>query len=177
MAETLLSFGVERLWNLLVRESERFQGFNEQLNVLKNDMKMLRCFLEDAYAKKHTSAMMENIIEDIKEIVLDAEDMVETFLLKEELKNTRGIKNSARKFSCSIFEHRGLAFSMEAISKRISKVIRDMMCHGVQQVNVANEGYYLLLVMKEWHYMQIDNALHSNQNAQLLKKVGIFFKG
>ncbi|KAF3565479.1 hypothetical protein DY000_02011081 [Brassica cretica] len=141
MAETLLSFGVERLWNLLVRESERFQGFNEQLNVLKNDMKMLRCFLEDAYAKKHTSAMMENIIKDIKEIVLDAEDMVETFLLKEELKNTRGIKNSARKFSCSIFEHRGLAFSMEAISKRISKVIRDMMCHGVQQVNIVNEGY------------------------------------
>ncbi|KAF2536891.1 hypothetical protein F2Q68_00018740 [Brassica cretica] len=141
MAETLLSFGVERLWNLLVRESERFQGFNEQLNVLKNDMKMLRCFLEDAYAKKHTSAMMENII---KEIVLDAEDMVETFLLKEELKNTRGIKNSARKFSCSIFEHRGLAFSMEAISKRISKVIRDMMCHGVQQKNVEILVGYLL---------------------------------
>ncbi|KAL0693670.1 hypothetical protein Bca4012_060850 [Brassica carinata] len=141
MAEALLSFGVERLWNLLVQESERLQGVDEQLNGLKSDVEMLRCFLEDAEAKKHTSAMMGNIIEDIKEIVFDTEDMVETFLLKEELGNTCGIKNSARKLSCGIFERRRLAFDMEAMSKRISKVIRNMKCHGVQQVTIVNEGY------------------------------------
>ncbi|CAA7047442.1 unnamed protein product [Microthlaspi erraticum] len=140
MAETILSFGLEKLWNLLVRESERFQGVEEQFNELKSDINMLRCFLEDASAKTHTSAMVRNTIKEIKEIVCDAEDIIETFLLKEGLGNTSDIRNSVRRFSCVILERKGLAFDMEALSNRISKVIRHMKILGVQQV-ITNEGY------------------------------------
>ena len=134
MAETLLSFGVERLWNLLVRESERSQGFDEQFKVLKRDVRKLRCFLEDADAKKHMNATVRNAIIEIKEIVFDAEDIIETFLLKEELGNTSGIRNAMRRFSCVSLERRGLALDIEALSKRISKEIHDMHSFGVQQV-------------------------------------------
>ncbi|KAH0909812.1 hypothetical protein HID58_033133 [Brassica napus] len=144
MAETLLWFGVEKLWDLIVRESDRFHGVKEQFDELKSDLNMLRCFLEDADAKKHASAMVRNTMKEIKEIVHDAEDIVETFLLEEELGNSCGIRNSARKFSCGVFERRGLAFSIEAISKRISKVIRDMQSLGVQQENVKNVVGYLM---------------------------------
>ncbi|KAL0793743.1 hypothetical protein Bca101_065120 [Brassica carinata] len=140
MAESLLSFGVERLWNLLVRESERFQGVEEQFNGLKSDLNMLRCFLEDADAKKHTSAMVRNTIKEVKEIILDTEDIVETFLLKKKLGNTSGIINNVRRLPRVISERRILAFDMKAISKRISKVIRDMQSLGVQQVT-ASDGY------------------------------------
>ncbi|CAN7004300.1 unnamed protein product [Brassica oleracea var. botrytis] len=85
MAEALLPFAVERLWNLLVRETKQFQGVEEQFEGLKNDVDTLRCFLKDAEAKKHSSEMVRKVIKDIKEIVLDAEDIVETFLLKKEL--------------------------------------------------------------------------------------------
>ncbi|CDY45150.1 BnaA09g14420D [Brassica napus] len=130
---TLLSFGVERLWKLLIRESEKFQGVEEQFNGFKRDVEMLRCFLEDAEAKKHTSAMVRNTIKEVKEIVLDAEDIVETFLLKEKLGNTSGIMKNVRRLPWVISERRELAFGIEAISKRISKVIRDMQSYGVQQ--------------------------------------------
>ncbi|CAL9238224.1 unnamed protein product [Arabidopsis halleri] len=135
MAETFLSFGVEKLWDLLVRESERFQGVKEQFNVLKSDLNMLRCFLKDADAKKHTSAMVRNTVKEIKEIVYDAEDIIETFLLKQELGKTSSIKKRIRQFA----DRRGLAFDMEALSKRIAKVIRDMQILGVQQV-IVNEN-------------------------------------
>lgn len=121
MAETLLSFGVEKLWNLLVRESERFQEVEEQFDGLKSDVEMLRCFLEDADAKKHTSAMVRNTIKEIKEIVLDAEDIVEGFLLKKELGNISVIRKNVRRYSCAILERRRLASDLEDISKRISK--------------------------------------------------------
>ncbi|EOA33734.1 hypothetical protein CARUB_v10019927mg [Capsella rubella] len=136
MAETLLLFGVEKLWNLLVRESERFQGIGEQFTELKSDLNMLRCFLEDADAKKHTSAMVRNIVIEIKEIVYDAEDIIETFLLKEDLGKTSGIKSSVMKFS----KRMGFSFDIKAISKRISKVIRDMQSLGIQQI-IVNDGY------------------------------------
>uniref|UniRef100_A0A1J3I4Q3 Putative disease resistance protein RDL6 n=1 Tax=Noccaea caerulescens TaxID=107243 RepID=A0A1J3I4Q3_NOCCA len=87
---------------------------------------MLRCFLEDADGKKHTSAMVRNTVKEIKEIVFDAEDIIETFLLEEELGKTSGIKNSVKRFSSVILKRTGIAFNMKAISKRISKVIRDM---------------------------------------------------
>ncbi|EOA33686.1 hypothetical protein CARUB_v10019869mg [Capsella rubella] len=141
MAETLLSFGVQKLWDLLVRESDRFQGVKEQFNGLKSDLNMLRCFLEDADAKKHTSAMVRNSVKEIKDIVYDAEDIIETFLLKQELGKKNGmIRNSLRRFS----KRMGLAFDIKAISERISKVIRDMQSLGVQQV-IVNERYMLSL--------------------------------
>ncbi|KAL1197760.1 putative disease resistance protein [Cardamine amara subsp. amara] len=138
MADSLLSFGVEKLWDLLVRESERFQGVQEQFDGLKREVKMLRCFLEDADAKKHTSATVRNAVKDIKEIVYDAEDIIETFLLKEELSKISGIKKHIRKFAWVIADRRGLAFDMEALSKRITTVIRDMQILSVQKV-IVNE--------------------------------------
>ncbi|VVB00025.1 unnamed protein product [Arabis nemorensis] len=134
MAETLLSFGVEKLWNLLVRQSERLQGVDEQFNGLKSDLNMLRCFLGDADAKKHTSSMVKNCVEEIKEIVFDAEDVIQNFLLKEELGRTSGIRKRMRRLPFIILDRRELASNMEGISKRISKVISDMTYFGGQQI-------------------------------------------
>ncbi|KAL1218220.1 putative disease resistance protein [Cardamine amara subsp. amara] len=134
MADSLLSFGFEKLWDLLVRESERFQGVQEQFDGLTSKLRMLRCFLEDADAKQHTSAMVRNAVKDIKEIVYDAEDIIETFLLKEELSKTRSIKKHIRKFAWVFADRRGLAFDMEDLSKRITDVIDVMKILSVQKV-------------------------------------------
>ncbi|CAN7004315.1 unnamed protein product [Brassica oleracea var. botrytis] len=139
MAEALLPFAVERLWNLLVRETGRFQGVEEQFEGLKSDVEKLRCFLEDAEAKKHTSATVKHTIQAVKEIVLDAEDIVETFVLMEELGNRRGITNTVRRLSCVSLERRGLAMDMKAVRVRISKEIHDMQSYGVQQQVIVRE--------------------------------------
>ncbi|CAA7047446.1 unnamed protein product [Microthlaspi erraticum] len=163
MAETLLAFGVEKLWDLLVRESDRFQGVEEQFDELKSDMNMLRCFLEDADAKKHTSAMVKNTVKEIKEIVYDAEDIIETFLLKEELGKTSGIRNSVKRLAWVIVDRRELASDLRAISKRISKVIRDMKSLGVHQV-ILNEGYIQSLQERQREMRQT----FSNDNESVL---------
>ncbi|KAJ4878431.1 putative disease resistance protein [Raphanus sativus] len=172
MAETLLSFGVEKLWNLLVRESERFQEVEEQFDGLKSDVEMLRCFLEDADAKKQTSAMVRNTIKEIKEIVLDAEDIVETFLLKKELGNTSGIRNSVRRYSSAVLERRRLASDMKAISKRISKVIRNMQSLGVQQV-IVSEGYTQSLPEIQREMRQTFSSDNEDHLVGLDKNIGI----
>ncbi|KAL0692252.1 hypothetical protein Bca4012_059432 [Brassica carinata] len=74
VAVALLPFAVERLWKLLVRETERSQGVGEQFEGLKNDVDMLRCFLKDAEAKKHAKSS-SNIVKrfayvTVKSIVL-----------------------------------------------------------------------------------------------------------
>ncbi|CAL9238211.1 unnamed protein product [Arabidopsis halleri] len=137
MAETLLSFGVEKLWDLLTRETERFQGVEEQFNELKRELEMLRCYLKDAEANKQTFAMVRNTSKEIEDIVYDAEDTIETFLLKQELGKTSGIKKQIKQLACVIADRRKIALDMEAISKRINSVIRKMLIPCIQQVNVS----------------------------------------
>ncbi|KAL0693527.1 hypothetical protein Bca4012_060707 [Brassica carinata] len=144
VAVALLPFAVERLWNLLVREAEQFQGFEEQFEGLKKDVDMLRCFLKDAEAKKHASEMVKKTIKDIKEIVYDAEDIVETFLLKKELKESSS--SSVKRFACATVKRMGLSSDMRIIRKRISEVIRDMQNLGVQKVIVDDEHMQALQV-------------------------------
>ncbi|KAJ0241809.1 hypothetical protein HA466_0211730 [Hirschfeldia incana] len=143
MAETLLSFGVQKLWELLARESDRFKEVNEQLTELKSDVNLLRSFLQDVDAKKHASSVVRNCVEEIKEIVFDAEDVIETFILKKELGRTSGIRKRMRRLAFTIADRRELVSQMEGISKRISKVIRDMQSFGVQQMIVdgSSSGY------------------------------------
>ena len=146
LAVALLPFAVERLWNLLVRETKQFQGVEEQFKGLKNDVKTLRCFLKDAEAKKHSSEMVRKVIKDIKELVFDAEDIIETFLLKKELGESSS--SSFKRFAYVTVKRMGLGFVMKPISKRISKVILDMQNLGVQKV-IVNEEYMQSLLVKE----------------------------
>ncbi|CAN7045851.1 unnamed protein product, partial [Brassica rapa subsp. trilocularis] len=144
MAEALLQFAVERLWNLLVRETKQFQGVEEQFKGLKNDVETLRYFLIDAEAKKHSSEMVKKVIKDIKEIVFDAEDIIETFLLKKELGESSS--SSVKRFAYVTVKSMVLGFDMKPISKRISKVILDMQNLSVQKVIVNEEDMQSLLV-------------------------------
>ncbi|CAH2047307.1 unnamed protein product, partial [Thlaspi arvense] len=106
MAGELVSFGIEKLYDLL-----------------------------NADAKKHTSAVVRHCIEEIKEIVFDAEDKIETYLLKEGLRRTsKSIKKRIRRLACIIPDRREIASDNRCISKRISKVICAMKDFGVQQI-------------------------------------------
>ncbi|EOA34487.1 hypothetical protein CARUB_v10022028mg [Capsella rubella] len=134
MATELASFGIQKLWDLLSQEYEKFQGVEDQVTELKGDLNMLKSFLKDADARKQTSAVVRNCVEEIKGIVCDAEDIIETFLLKEKFRKTSDIKKHIRRLACVIPDRGKIALDIESISKRISKVIQVMQSFGVHQM-------------------------------------------
>ncbi|KAL1209843.1 putative disease resistance protein RDL6 [Cardamine amara subsp. amara] len=140
MVGELVSFGVQKLWDLLSQECERFQGFEDQVSGLRRDLSLLSSFLKDADAKKHTSAVVKNCIEEIKEIICDGEDIIETFLLKQKLGEKSGVKKSIRRLACIIPDRRENALDIGSIRTRISDVIRDMQSFEVQQI-ISDNGY------------------------------------
>ncbi|KAL1218251.1 putative disease resistance protein [Cardamine amara subsp. amara] len=146
MAGELISFGIQKLWDLLSHECMRFKGVEDQVTELKRDLNLLSSFLKDADAKKHTSSVVKNCVEEIKEIICDAEDIIETFLLKEKFGKTSGIKKSIRRLACTISDHRKLASDIGGISKKIYKVVQDMQSFGVHQI-IFDGGY-----MQPLHY-------------------------
>ncbi|EOA33618.1 hypothetical protein CARUB_v10019767mg [Capsella rubella] len=168
MATELLSFGIQNLWNLLSHEHKQFQGVEDQVDELKTDLGRLKSFMEDAEAKKHTSARVRNCVEVIKEIIFDAEDILETFILKDQLQKSGGIKERMRRLACIIPERREIALEIGSLSNRISKVIRDMETQGVQKIIGDMRDQQPLPERKEFARQEKSNLVGLEENVEKL---------
>ncbi|CAH2047278.1 unnamed protein product [Thlaspi arvense] len=135
MAGELLSLGVQKLCVLLSQEIAHFQGVVDQVAVLKRDLNLL-----NADAKKHTSPEVKTCLEDIKEIICDAEDIIETFFLREKFGKTSGVRKRIRRLACVIPDRRKIALDIRGLDKRISKMIKNMQSYGVQET-IADSRY------------------------------------
>ncbi|KAL1198810.1 Disease resistance protein RPP8 [Cardamine amara subsp. amara] len=134
IAEGVVSFAVEKLWDLLSKESDRLHGIDDQLEGLKRQLRMLQSLLKDAETKKHGNETLRNFIQDVKDIVYDAEDIIESFLLKQFKGKEKGIKKHLRRLSCFITDRRKFALDIEGITKKISEVIGGMQNLGIRQI-------------------------------------------
>lgn len=140
MVDAIVSFGVEKLWELVSENYGRFQGVEEQITELKSDLKMLMSFLSDVDARKQTTDLARNCVDDVKEITYDAQDIIETYFLKRKRSESSGIKNHMRSLACIQGGHRKTALEITSIIKRISKVIQVMQTLGIQS-NIIEGGY------------------------------------
>lgn len=168
MATELLSFGIQKLWDLLSHEHKQFQGVEDQVDELKTDLGRLKSFMQDAEAKKHTSARVKNCVEVIKEISFDAEDILETFILKDQLQKSGGIKERMRRLACIILERREIALEIGSLSNRISKVIRDMETQGVQKIIGDMRDQQPLPERKEFARQEKSNLVGLEENVEKL---------
>ncbi|KAL9282196.1 putative virus X resistance protein-like, coiled-coil [Arabidopsis thaliana] len=134
MAEGFVSFGLEKLWDLLSRESQRLQGIDEQLDGLKRQLRSLQSLLKDADAKKHGSDRVRNFLEDVKDLVFDAEDIIESYVLNKLRGEGKGVKKHVRRLARFLTDCHKVASDIEGITKRISEVIGEMQSFGIQQI-------------------------------------------
>ncbi|KAL1198812.1 Disease resistance protein RPP8 [Cardamine amara subsp. amara] len=135
IAEGVVSFAVEKLWDLLSKESDRLHGIDDQLEGLKRQLRMLQSLLKDAETKKHGNETLRNFIQDVKDIVDDAEDIIESFLLKESRGKEKGIKKHARRLACFLMDRRNFSADIKGITKRISEVIDGMQSLGIKIID------------------------------------------
>ncbi|KAF8395667.1 hypothetical protein HHK36_019617 [Tetracentron sinense] len=82
MAEFLVAFVVERLGELLIQESSFLHGASGQLGRMQAELNRMKCFLQDADSRKEGDKRVRNWITEVREAAYDAEDVIETFVLK-----------------------------------------------------------------------------------------------
>ncbi|KAK6136323.1 hypothetical protein DH2020_029944 [Rehmannia glutinosa] len=82
MAEAAFSFAVEKLGDLVIQKAGFLRGVEEQVKWLKGELERMQCFLKDAVEKQSNEEMIRKWISDIREVAQDAEDVIETFILK-----------------------------------------------------------------------------------------------
>ncbi|KAK9289072.1 hypothetical protein L1049_017543 [Liquidambar formosana] len=84
MVDAIVSFAVERLGDLLIREVTSLQGVKDEVEWLKNELGRMQCFLQDAEEKQggDNRQAIGKWIKDVKDVAYDAEDVIDTFILK-----------------------------------------------------------------------------------------------
>ncbi|KAK6136324.1 hypothetical protein DH2020_029945 [Rehmannia glutinosa] len=84
MAEVALTFAAEKLGDLLMEKVDYLQGVEGQVKWLKGELETMQCFLQDASEKQANQQTIRKWISDIRELAQDAEDIIDTFILKED---------------------------------------------------------------------------------------------
>ncbi|KAI3946372.1 hypothetical protein MKW92_048299 [Papaver armeniacum] len=95
MVDAVVSFVVEKLGDALINETSFLLGIRSLVEELRDELRRMQCFLKDADAKQQQGdERVRNWVADIRDVSYDAEDIIDTFILKIDMApKTRGIKN------------------------------------------------------------------------------------
>ncbi|KAG7982349.1 hypothetical protein I3843_04G048000 [Carya illinoinensis] len=141
MAESVVSFVVEKLGNLLIEEAAFLQGVEDEVRQLQIELKRMQCFLKDADNRQKEDERVRNWVSEIRDAAYDAEDAIETFALEISYSNKRS-ENSLKRFVPAFDKGRKLhklGSKIKAIKATISDLTRSLQTYGVTSA-VRNEG-------------------------------------
>ncbi|GMP37671.1 hypothetical protein CsSME_00009255 [Camellia sinensis var. sinensis] len=78
-----ISFVVEKLGNMLIQEAKLLRGVKGQVHEMQTELKRMQCFLKDAIVRQEGGdEMVHNWVVEIREAAYDAEDVVDTYIIK-----------------------------------------------------------------------------------------------
>ncbi|PPS12287.1 hypothetical protein GOBAR_AA08364 [Gossypium barbadense] len=75
MAEAIVSLSVERISDLLIHEAVFLKDVKDQVESLKDELKRMKCFLEDIDRIPEQDKCLHNRVSEIQNLAYDAEDV------------------------------------------------------------------------------------------------------
>ncbi|KAL4185087.1 hypothetical protein AMTRI_Chr10g4190 [Amborella trichopoda] len=83
MAEGAMLFCVQKLDRLLTEELRLISGVRKDIIWLRDELKIMIAFLEDADRRKSKDALVQIWVEQVREVVYDTEDVLDEFMILE----------------------------------------------------------------------------------------------
>ncbi|RVW13198.1 putative disease resistance protein [Vitis vinifera] len=77
MAESAVSFAVERIGDTILQKAIFLKGVHEQVDRMQRELKRMQCFLKDADAKQQEDERVRNWVSEIRDVAYDAEDAID----------------------------------------------------------------------------------------------------
>ncbi|KAA8548837.1 hypothetical protein F0562_000521 [Nyssa sinensis] len=81
MAESVVSFAVQRVSDLFINEKIFLYGVSDQVEGLRSELLRIQCFLKDADERQDESEI-KNLVEEIQKTAYDVEDVIEILIVK-----------------------------------------------------------------------------------------------
>ncbi|GLT70825.1 hypothetical protein SLA2020_428820 [Shorea laevis] len=82
MADAVVYLLVERLGNLLIKETTALGSVRYQVQQMQIKLKRIQCFLKDADKRQDEDASVQNWVSEIGDAAFDIEDVIDSFVLE-----------------------------------------------------------------------------------------------
>ncbi|KAF8378838.1 hypothetical protein HHK36_030187 [Tetracentron sinense] len=146
MAEAIVTVFLQKLVDLVAQEADFLAGVEEQLQLLRTDLEWIRSFLKDADGRRRENERVNVWVSQIRDVAYDAEDVIDTFLIK--IEQQRRNQHFSHGFWC--FLSRPPAFhdvgkKIKEINKRIERIRDNKSRYGIEDIDgeisgSSNEG-------------------------------------
>ena len=80
MADSVVSFLLGNLTQLLIQESKLLRGVEDQVRSLKNELFLINLFLQNTEGKRHNKLVKE-VVSQIRDVAYEAEDVIDTYIV------------------------------------------------------------------------------------------------
>ncbi|KAL8111502.1 hypothetical protein AgCh_019274 [Apium graveolens] len=135
MAETVVSFAVERLGELLISEIKLLRGVSDKVKEIQRELERMQCFLEEADKKQIHDKRVQKWVDEIRELAFKIEDVIEIFVMEVAKKNQKsGLKKMLQRFACFLSEgvsRHNISTEIDAIKDEITRLTTSLQTYGI----------------------------------------------
>ncbi|PIN21653.1 Apoptotic ATPase [Handroanthus impetiginosus] len=123
MAEAAISFAVGKLGDLVIGKVDFLLGVEEKVKWLKDELETMQCFLKDAAEDQKNFGTIHKWIKDIRQVAFDAEDVIETFILKvDKPGRSRGLLGKCACLPNDLYNLYRVGEEIESIRNRLKQI-------------------------------------------------------
>ncbi|KAJ9160197.1 hypothetical protein P3X46_025619 [Hevea brasiliensis] len=135
MAEAVVSVAVQKISDLLIQESVFLHGVRDEVQRLQSELKRMQCFLKDADRNQDQDDRVRNWVAEVRDLTYDAEDVIDTFLLKVARRRGEGVRGfinrASFKFTKPFLLHE-TGTQIKSIQAKIKDISKSMQTYGVK---------------------------------------------
>ncbi|XP_031249785.1 putative disease resistance RPP13-like protein 3 isoform X2 [Pistacia vera] len=150
MVDAVVSYVVHKLGDYIIQEAVFLRDVRDEVQLLKNELEWMQCFIKDAEEKQVEDAMIRKWVSDIRDIAYDTEDVLDNFMLKIDHGKTPSRDRPAlfaliRKYSClfdigKMKDLYGIGKEIESVQKRIIDLSRKRELYRLEDIGNRREG-------------------------------------
>ncbi|CAJ2669150.1 unnamed protein product [Trifolium pratense] len=152
MVDSIVSFTIERLGDLLIEEANLLSGVSDQIQKLQNELKRMQCFLRDAERKQDEGGeTIKNWISEIKNLAYEAEDVIEIYAIKISL------SSAITPFYKLRHVHK-VGNKILSINSQIADLTRSLQTYGLTATTRDNEESHFVFETRRqlrWSYSHV----------------------
>ncbi|XP_062096018.1 disease resistance protein RPM1-like [Humulus lupulus] len=133
MAESVVSFLLEKLSSLLEDEVKLVSSFRNEVVFVKNELDRMRAFLRSADATEDHDEEIKVWVKQVREVAYDAEDIIDNFLYRFEHTKRHGFYGCLSKMARGIKNlkaRRRIASKLQSIKLRVNDISEGRQRYG-----------------------------------------------
>lgn len=139
MTDATVGFLLQNLKEILIYNADLIGGLEDNVRDLCVDLETLKGFIRQYTKKQSKNDILKGVLKEIRNVVNDAEDAIETFLVEASIRNNRSFVKKALHVFDTPFKIRHAAKQIESVRMRVKEICSQKTRLGLEAVQLQIE--------------------------------------